>query len=100
MKYAEYAIRIEPSEVFDLAIIGVSKDKVIIYSFYRLIDILEWHGSCSEEEAKDWFDYNIMGLIDNDRPQFRVHYSKRYIWKDGFNSKWIYRPRRSKKRSS
>ena len=64
-KFADHAIRIEPAEVFDNAIVGISKDKVLIYSHSRIIQIL------MEQNE----------FTDAERPQFRVTYAARYAFK-------------------
>ena len=38
-KYHADAIRIEPAEWFDDAIIGTTKDGFLIYSYYRLVQV-------------------------------------------------------------
>lgn len=80
-KFADYAIRIEPSEVFDNAIVGISKDKVLIYSHNRIIQILMEQNRFTEDDAVEWSEYNIYPIIDAERPQFRVTYAARYAFK-------------------
>ena len=80
-KFADYAIRIEPSEVFDNAIVGISKDKVLIYSHERIVQILIAQNNFTTEDAVEWADYNIYPIIDAERPQFRVTYASRYAFK-------------------
>jgi hypothetical protein len=86
-KYADYAIRIEPSEVYDHAIVGMSKDKVLIYSHERIIQILMGYEKMDEDEAHEWADFNIYNIIDQDCPQFRVTYARKYRWKLPFTIK-------------
>lgn len=80
-KFADYAIRIEPAEVFDNAIVGISKDKVLIYSHERIVQILIAQNNFTEDGAVEWADYNIYPIIDAERPQFRVTYAARYAFK-------------------
>jgi hypothetical protein len=80
-KFAEYAIRIEPAEVFDNAIVGISKDKVLIYSHERIVQILIAQNDFTIEDAMEWADYNIYPIIDAERPQFKVTYASRYAFK-------------------
>jgi hypothetical protein len=77
-KFADYAIRIEPSEVFDNAIVGISKERTLIYSIHRIIQILMEQSSFTEDEAVEWADYNILPILDADRPQFKVTYAYKY----------------------
>lgn len=50
---------------FDKAIIGVEqKEGAVIYSLRKLIEVLCEDGM-SEEEAWDWYDYNIEGIRGN-----------------------------------
>ena len=80
-KFADHAIRIEPAEVFDNAIVGISKDKVLIYSHSRIIQILMEQNEFTEDDAVEWAEYNIYPIIDAERPQFRVTYAARYAFK-------------------
>jgi len=80
-KFAEYAIRIEPADVFDNAIVGISKDKVLIYSHERIVQILAEQNDYTTEDAIEWADYNIYPIIDTERPQFKVTYASRYAFK-------------------
>jgi hypothetical protein len=80
-KFADYAIRIEPAEVFDNAIVGISKDKVLIYSHERIVQILIAQNDYTTEDAIEWADYNIYPIIDTERPQFKVTYASRYAFK-------------------
>ena len=79
-KFADYAIRIEPAEVFDNAIVGISKDKVLIYSHSRIIQILMEQEKSTEDDAIEWAEYNIYPIIDAERPQFRVTYAYKYAF--------------------
>lgn len=88
-KFADYAVRIEPSDVYDHAIVGLSKDKVLIYSHERIMQILMDWENMDEEEAKDWADFNIYNIIDQARPQFRVSFARSHRWKLPFGSKKI-----------
>ena len=80
-KFADYAIRIEPADVFDNAIVGISKDKVLVYSHERIIQILIRQNDFTTEDAVEWADYNIYPIIDAERPQFRVTYASGYAFK-------------------
>ena len=52
-------------EGLDECILGYSEDGILIYSYTRMIDhFTEEHGM-EEEEAAEFIDYNIMGLMPN-----------------------------------
>lgn len=72
-------IRIEPREAYDKAILGVTKDGRLIYSYWRLIDIsLDLHFDSRDciDDAVDWVDYNICGLNDGQESQFKLSYRR------------------------
>jgi hypothetical protein len=74
-------IRIEPSEIYDQAIVKKAKDGGLTYSYYRLVDCVmeEWGlTEVDREQAKEWVDYNILGLMCNG-DGFKVSYATRYI---------------------
>lgn len=50
---------------YDDAIIGVSHDDRIIYDYDKIVTLLIKKG-CSEDEAIEWIDYNMIGSIQND----------------------------------
>lgn len=77
-KFAEHAIRIEPAEVYDNAIVGISKDKLLIYSHERIMQILMHYESMDYDDALDWAGYNIYSVINEEKPQFKVSYALRY----------------------
>lgn len=89
MKYAEYAIRIEPSEIYDHAIVGISKDKVLIYSHERIMQILMDWKHLDKDDAIDMAYFNIYNIIDPKRPQFRVSFARSHRWKLPFGSEKI-----------
>lgn len=80
MKYAKHAIRIEPSEWYDLAIVGVSSDKVLIYSKYRLIAVCMLEQGLDYETALDWVEFNMEFIPSDKKPEFRVSYARKYQW--------------------
>jgi len=88
-KYADYAIRIEPSEVYDHAIVGMSKDKVLIYSHERIIQILMGYDNMDEDEANQWAEFNIYNVVNPDRQEFRVTCARKYRWKLPFTIKKV-----------
>jgi len=81
-KYHPNAIRIEPSEWFDDAIVGTSKDGFLIYSYYRLIDVHMRYMNDSEEDSAEWIEYNVIGLTCSNAPTFKISYAARYQWKE------------------
>lgn len=80
MKYAKHAIRIEPAEWYDLAIVGMSEDKVLIYSKYRLIDVCMLEQGFDHETALDWVEFNIEFIPSDKKPGFRVSYARKHQW--------------------
>lgn len=82
MKYAKHAIRLEPSSIYDNAIVGIS-DNLLVYSHERILQILMRVEHMSFDEACDWADFNIYGLL-SDESGFKVSYAIKHRWK----SKW------------
>lgn len=80
--YHDKAIRIEPGEWFDDAIIGTTKDGFLIYSYYRLVQVHMRYMNESEEDSAEWIDYNVMGLTCDSNPVFKVSMARKYIWKE------------------
>jgi len=80
--YHDKAIRIEPGEWFDDAIVGTSKDGFLIYSYYRLVQVHMRYMNESEEDSTEWIDYNVMGLTCDSNPVFKVSMARKYIWKE------------------
>jgi hypothetical protein len=80
-KYHPNAIRIEPGEWFDDAIVGTSKDGFLIYSYYRLIEVHMRYMNESEEDSAEWINFNVIGLTCDNAPTFKVSYAARYQWK-------------------
>lgn len=71
-------ILLEPEEL-DEAIIGMTDDNNVVYSYDKLVDVHVNHHGMSAEEAVEWVDYNIvrgigyMGGGDERRPPVIVH---------------------------
>lgn len=62
-KTCNHAVRIEPREDFDKAIVGRMPDGMLIYSFHELVKIIiEINEDWDEEMARDWIDFNIATL--------------------------------------
>ena len=52
-------------EGLDDCILGYSEDGILIYSHAKMVDhFIEIEGM-SEEEALEWIDYNVLGLMPN-----------------------------------
>ncbi len=62
------AVVLEGDE-FATAVVGVSHDGRVVYSYDRLISSLVDKQHMSEEEAIEWLDYNTMRAIDYMGPQ-------------------------------
>jgi hypothetical protein len=81
-KYHPDAIRIEPGEWFDDAIVGISEDGFLIYSYYRLIQVHMRFMNETEDESKEWIDIECMGLTCDSSPRFKVSFNRKYVWKE------------------
>ena len=84
MKYAKNALRIEPREYYDYAIVGVCKKrKVFIYSWYRLVAICMHEQEIKFDEyeyAVDWIEFNTISWVNPTKPEFLVTNNKKYEW--------------------
>jgi hypothetical protein len=60
----EEALLLEPAEIYDQAIVGLTfgSEPVVVYDYQLLIDALVASGE-SEENAVEHIDYNILGSI-------------------------------------
>lgn len=54
---------LDPKEL-DEAIVGETFDEMVVYSMEKIIEILMKVNSWSDDEAQDWFDYNISSSFD------------------------------------
>lgn len=52
------------SPSYDTAILGISSDGNVIYSYSKMIDYLVETDGMSEEEAMEFIDYNTIRAID------------------------------------
>jgi hypothetical protein len=52
------ALRLEPSETFDRAILGLSSEGRIVYSENRILLALQEVDGMEYEEALEWYEYN------------------------------------------
>jgi hypothetical protein len=52
-------------EGLDDCILGYSEDGILIYSYTRMLDHFTEIDGMSQEEAAEWIDYNVMGLMPN-----------------------------------
>lgn len=95
-KYAPHALRIEPADEYDNAIVGHSKDGLIIYSYHRIIQILTDYHHMDEDDARDWADYNIFGSINPDKPEFKVSYALKHKWKSTFTFRKVLKKSKSR----
>lgn len=74
-RYNKNAIRLEPSNAYNRAIIGVTKDGFIRYSYWKLIEVTSELYNISDDEARDWVDYNTLG-INYEQSCFKVSYRR------------------------
>ena len=69
-------IRIEPHTQFKKAIHKVRKDGYITYNYWGMVDVCERLYDITKEDAREWVDYNILGLNDDKQGLFGVSYAK------------------------
>lgn len=61
---------IEPRDEYDSAIVKGKRGKPV-YSYYRLVLItFEVYDLPSLQEAVEWVDYNILGVLDDDQIKY------------------------------
>jgi|Laugrespbdmm15sn_2_1035079.scaffolds.fasta_scaffold56553_2 hypothetical protein len=68
-------IRIEPHKQFKKAIHKVRRDGYITYNYWGLVEVCMQLHSESLEDAREWVEYNILGLNDSNESQFGVRYA-------------------------
>lgn len=68
-------IRIEPHTQFKKAIHKVRKDGYITYNYWGMVDVCERLYDITKEDAREWVDYNILGLNDDKQGLFGVRYA-------------------------
>jgi len=95
MKYLSVCSGIEAAEEYDNAIVGTSKDGLIVYSYQRIIQILTDYHKMDEDEALDWADYNILGSLNPEKPEFKVSYAMKYKWKSTFTFRKVLKKSKS-----
>lgn len=63
-EYGEEALLMEPRLDYDECIIGIGArfhdGPLAIYSVERILTVLAKNDSFDEEDAREWFDYNIL----------------------------------------
>ena len=74
MKKKPNFIQIEPVKLFDKAIHKRLPSGYIIYDYWKLIKICHKLYGGTTEDARDWVEYNILGLNDSEETYFGVHY--------------------------
>jgi hypothetical protein len=58
-------IKLEPHEAFRSAIIKIRPNGRLVYNYDRLVAACQRLYGFSYEEAVEWTDYNIVGLVPN-----------------------------------
>ena len=58
------AIVLEPRSTMNCAIVGFDSHNRIIYSYEKIIEMFMHFDKMSEEEAREHFDYNVLGTFD------------------------------------
>tara|TARA_B100001094_G_scaffold302072_1_gene328966 strand:- start:189 stop:494 length:306 start_codon:yes stop_codon:yes gene_type:complete len=73
-EYNPNAMLLEPRDQFDHSVIGYSLEGRVIYSYRQIIESLATDDEMGEEDAVEYFDYNIRGTFegmnDPNRPIF------------------------------
>lgn len=65
------SLLLEPRMVYDKAIIGtLYGDDTIIYDAEAVIALTQELLECSQEEAREYFEYNIAGSLGENHPQY------------------------------
>ena len=66
--YAEGAIILDG---FNDAIVGITEEfggiKRLLYSKYKILEILQENNPMTQSEAEEYYDYNILGLYANNQ---------------------------------
>ena len=66
--YAEGAIILDG---FNEAIVGITEEfggiKRLLYSKYKILEILQENNPMTQSEAEEYYDYNIVGLYAGDQ---------------------------------
>ena len=61
----------------DYAIIGTDQDGLLVYDYNRMLEVFMSEQSMDYEEAVEWIDYNVMGVMAG--KGFTVIYSEENI---------------------
>jgi hypothetical protein len=61
----------------DYAIIGTDQDGLLVYDYNRMLEVFMSEQGMDLEEAVDWIDYNVMGVMGG--KGFTVIYSEEHI---------------------
>ena len=61
----------------DYAIIGTDHNGLLVYDFDRMIDIFTTEQGMTEDEAIEWIDYNVLGVMGG--KGFTILYSNEFI---------------------
>jgi hypothetical protein len=65
------ALLLEPREQFDQAILGyLDAPNVFVYSAPKVIEVLMREQGMPHEDAREWFDFNILGSQGEGYPVF------------------------------
>lgn len=48
---------------FDKSIVGISNTGVLVYDYDLMIKEFAWENKCSEEEAREFIDYNTLRAL-------------------------------------
>ena len=54
-------LRLEPHAKFKSALVGNPAD--LRYSYWKLVDIFKRKDEMTEDDAVEWVEYNVMGLV-------------------------------------
>jgi|TARA_R110002020_G_scaffold756_5_gene3836 hypothetical protein len=67
------ALRMEPSEIYDVAILGYDPlEDRLIYSEDKVIDLLVTKEEMPLHDALEWYEYNINGSKGDNHPIYII----------------------------
>ena len=76
-----YIDRADPEAIrfegLDYAIIGTDHNGLLVYDFDRMIDIFTTEQGMTQDEAIEWIDYNVLGVMGG--KGFTILYSNEFI---------------------
>ena len=76
-----YIDRADPEAIrfddLDYAIVGTDQNGLLVYDCDRMIDIFTTEQGMTQDEAIEWIDYNVLGVMGG--KGFTILYSNEFI---------------------